>query len=73
MPTYRLYTLGQDGRISHPAMICDCEDDEDAIKEAGKRAKTNQIEVWQGTRKVAALRPPVHRQKSLLRVINPLP
>jgi hypothetical protein len=34
-------------------------DDDAAIREAGRIAKTEPVEIWQGMRKIALLKPPV--------------
>ena len=52
MASYRLYVLGQDGRIDYGSDIEALEDGE-AIELARLRLEHTDIEIWCGTRKVA--------------------
>jgi hypothetical protein len=55
MPPYRIYTLDAGGRITAPATVIECADDEQAIAEAKALSLGLRVEVWQGSRQVAAL------------------
>lgn len=59
MPEYRFYMLTQHGQVARLPVDRECTDDEAAIKEAGRIAKTESVEIWQGMRKVALLKPSV--------------
>jgi hypothetical protein len=59
MPTYRFYTLNKDGHVATLPVERECENDDAAIKEAGRMAKQYPIEIWQNQRKVALLKPPL--------------
>lgn len=61
MPNYRFYTLNADGHVATLPVDVECCDDEEAIKQAGRIAKQSPVEIWQGQRKVALLRPPILR------------
>jgi hypothetical protein len=51
---YRVYKLGQDGRIfGYEPLVC--ADDAEAIKRAKAILKDNDLELWSGTRFVAKL------------------
>lgn len=53
MQGYRLYFLGRAGRIER-ALELSCEDDVDAIREAGNHKARQAMELWQGGRMVMA-------------------
>jgi hypothetical protein len=55
MPEYRFYILGADGRISQPAVLAECRDDEEAIAHAKRLADDVSVEVWQAARRVIRL------------------
>jgi hypothetical protein len=59
MPEYRFYTLSKHGQVARLPVDSECADDNAAIREAGRIAKTEPVEIWQGMRKVALLKPPV--------------
>jgi hypothetical protein len=52
MAEYRAYILGADGRIAN-ALNLECEDDEAAEKAAKQLINGHDVELWQGTRKIA--------------------
>jgi hypothetical protein len=58
MVAYRLYLTDNDGHIFSPPTILECTDDAAAIAQAGQIISSKPIEIWQGTRKVALLKPP---------------
>jgi hypothetical protein len=57
MPLYRLYTLGDDGHISRPATILDCEQDQEAVEAAKRQVDGHAVELWEGPRQIAKLAP----------------
>jgi hypothetical protein len=59
MPEYRFYTLTKYGQVARLPVDCECADDDAAIREAGRIAQTEPVEIWQGMRKVALLKPPI--------------
>jgi hypothetical protein len=46
MPLYRLYTLGDDGHISRPATILDCEQDQEAVEAAKRQVDGHAVELF---------------------------
>jgi hypothetical protein len=56
---YRFYTLTTYGQVARLPIDRECVDDDAAIREAGRIARTEPVEIWQGMRKVALLKPPV--------------
>ncbi len=59
MSEYRFYTLSKYGQVARLPVDRECADDDAAIREAGRIAKTEPVEIWQGMRKIALLKPPV--------------
>jgi hypothetical protein len=59
MPEYRFYTLTLWDQVARLAVDRECADDDAAVREAGRIAKTEPVEIWQGMRKVALLKPPI--------------
>jgi hypothetical protein len=57
MPICRLYTLSDDGHISAPAAILDCEQDQEAIETAKRQVDGHAVELWDGARRIAKLEP----------------
>jgi len=55
---YRIYSVGADGRFSG-AIDFDCDDDDTAVAWAVELLGPVQTEVWQASRRVAILNPPV--------------
>jgi hypothetical protein len=55
MAQYRIYTFRTDGSISSQPRFVECGDDEEAIGQARKVLKGEDIELWQGTRFVIRL------------------
>jgi len=58
MPHYRAYFLNCDNSISS-AIDIDCESDAHAIETVTGMGAADPIEVWQGTRRVGKVEPPV--------------
>ena len=55
MAEYRAYILGADGRIAS-AIDLECDDDELARLKAKQLVDGHDVELWQGTRKIAAFK-----------------
>ena len=53
MQTYRIYFIDPDGRISRPAEIIGCADDQEATEKARHFIDGLDIELWHETRCVA--------------------
>ena len=53
-PVYRVYILAPDGGILR-AHDLDCETDEQAIRSAQTHAAGNAVELWDKSRKIAAI------------------
>jgi hypothetical protein len=52
---YRIYELDGDGRVSSPARIIQCDDDQDAISQATVLSSGRTIEIWAGERRVGMI------------------
>lgn len=57
MAIYRVYKLGDDGRISGPPHVVDCRDDEAAMREAHRLLRGHVREVWDLARFVGRIVP----------------
>jgi hypothetical protein len=55
MPTYRIYTIGRDRRVSGPAEFVECADDQEAIRKAQQAVNGYDVELWDGPRLVVRL------------------
>jgi hypothetical protein len=56
MPLYRVYVTDEAGRITTPATVIECANDEQALAEAkALSVGPKLIEVWQGSRRVSVL------------------
>ena len=53
---YRLYLKAADGRILGPAIIIECDNDQEAFDRASRTANGKALELWQGSRPI--LQPP---------------
>jgi hypothetical protein len=53
---YRVYVLNDDGRISKPAMIIQCDSDHQAIERAKKMKDRQALEVWHLDRRVTKIK-----------------
>ena len=56
MKHYRIYSLNHQGGISR-ARDLDCADDLDALSQGEKLSAENPVEIWQGSRRVARVKP----------------
>jgi hypothetical protein len=57
MPEYRFFTLKRGNQIVAPPDVVECASDREAIDEAKKFLDSLDVEVWEGKRIVARLRP----------------
>jgi hypothetical protein len=55
MPHYRVYFVSDDGHISAPAHVIECEDDQEAIGKATQLTNGRSVELWQGARFIVRL------------------
>lgn len=55
MSEYHLYLINRNGHIDRPAKVFNLQYDEEAIQEASALLDGHDVEVWQGTRRVAHL------------------
>jgi hypothetical protein len=53
MPEFRIYRLDRDGRISGPADVIECADNQEATIKAMQLVDGHDVELWRGTRLVA--------------------
>jgi hypothetical protein len=53
MRHYRVYFVSDDGHISAPAHVIECEDDQEAIGKATQLTDGKPVELWQGARLIA--------------------
>jgi hypothetical protein len=57
MPTYRLYAITSECHIAGPPTIINCQDDPAALLAAKQALKGQTVEIWNGPRLVARLKP----------------
>jgi hypothetical protein len=57
MPVYRIYALSPDGHVTAPAQLVECQDDNEAIRQARQYISEEPIEVWEGAKRVVRLEP----------------
>lgn len=55
MTDYRVFEIDREGRVSAPAHVIRCQDDEQAIAQAVVLAAGSAIEVWAGERRVGII------------------
>ncbi len=55
MPTYRIHTVGRDGRFLGHHQVVDCADDKEAVDNAMLIADGFAVEIWDFKRFVARL------------------
>lgn len=55
MTDYRVFETDREGRISAPARVIRCQDDEDAIARAVVLMAGSAIEIWAGERRVGMI------------------
>lgn len=53
---YYAYVIGDDGHIANRVDVV-CDNDEDALRHAEQLVDGHAIELWQGARRIATLRP----------------
>lgn len=54
---YKVYVLDEARRIRAPAIVLECADDNEAIREARKYLEGGSIELWNGTKLITKLEP----------------
>jgi hypothetical protein len=57
MPEYRVFRLDDAGKILGPSQAVRFESDQDAITETRKALNGATLEIWEGPRRIATLRP----------------
>jgi hypothetical protein len=50
MSHYRVYKTTNDGHITGPALVIECQDDQAAIEQATRAANGCAAELWEGSR-----------------------
>jgi hypothetical protein len=50
---YRVYVLSDDGHISGPPHVIECEDDQEAVGRAAQYTNGRTVELWNGSRLIA--------------------
>jgi hypothetical protein len=55
MSHYRVYFVSDDGHISGPPHVIECEDDQEAIGKAAQLTNGRSVELWQGARFIVRL------------------
>ena len=75
MPDYRLYFMRDGNKIAGPPQIVQCASDQGAVAAGKGLLDSHDIEIWQGARVVARLKPSdkVSRQRDLEAEKNHLP
>jgi hypothetical protein len=53
MPAYRVYVVTNDGHISGPPHVIDCDDDQEAMGKAIQYTNGKSVELWGGARFIA--------------------
>jgi hypothetical protein len=53
MPTYRVYTIGPDGKFAGVPKVIECADDEEAVAKTMQAVDGHDLEIWNTTRLVA--------------------
>jgi hypothetical protein len=53
MPSYRIYSLGQDRKIAAPPEVVECADEQEAIGKASQGVNGKAAELWLGARLIA--------------------
>jgi hypothetical protein len=54
---YKVYVLGGDGRVGAPPHVIECDDDDEAIRQARQYVVGTAVEVWRDVTLVARLEP----------------
>lgn len=75
MPDYRLYSMSSGNKAAGPPQIVQCASDQEAVAAGKGLLDRLDIEIWQGARVVARLKPSdkVSRQRDLEAEKNHLP
>ena len=58
MPTYRVFFLDSENHIAAPVSNFDALDDGDALERANQLVDGHAVELWEGERRIAVLKPP---------------
>ncbi len=48
MPTYHIYIISPHGRITGPAHVIECDEDQEAIQHAQLAVNGQDVELWKG-------------------------
>ena len=58
MPSFRAYPISKNRKVSAaPSVVIVCEDDQDGLRQAQQLATDEDIELWDGPRFIARLKP----------------
>jgi len=57
MPEYRIFRLDDAGKILGPSEAIQFENDQNAVRETRKTLSGATIEIWEGPRRIATIRP----------------
>jgi hypothetical protein len=58
MPSFRAYTISKDRHVTvAPSVVIICENDQDGLQQAQQLAGEDEIELWDGPRFIARLKP----------------
>lgn len=57
MPEYRIFRLDSAGKALGPSATIKFDNENDAIRETGKELNGRTIEIWEGMRRIAILKP----------------
>jgi hypothetical protein len=57
MQEYRIYLIDPAGRITQPAEVIECTDDEAAIAQAKQYINGRAVEVWRGAQRIVHFDP----------------
>jgi hypothetical protein len=57
MPQYRVFRLDLAGKVLGPSEKIEVDNDQDAIREARKNLNGATLEIWDGMRRIAILKP----------------
>jgi hypothetical protein len=54
MGAYRVFPMTKD-HVTGPSVVVECDDDQDAVRQARQLSKGGAVEVWSGDRRVARI------------------
>jgi hypothetical protein len=57
MPEYRIFRLDEAGKLLGPSKTVICDNDQEAIRKVREALGGEVIEIWQGSRRIATVRP----------------